>query len=220
MRKKVAKKHIYCFFVCLEPTASIQGADSLAVVHGGLPPEGNIPSKTGRRRDGAKRGGIHAFGKCYIPYTSQGNKEVSFFPRLRRSNLQCAYHQSNTHTVTTGRISPLHPTLTLSVATIEAASLFRPTSITTPRLRKCCYPITSLELYFECLRHLLSTPCYRYVPICKSCVVLLFIVLRLPLFSKTRFRMGLKSISSSFSSSSGEGASENIRSPPVVAYIS
>ena len=55
-----------------------QGADSLEVVHGGLPPDKNASIKA----DGAgvvakKRGGIHAFGKSYIPYTSRGNKEVN-----------------------------------------------------------------------------------------------------------------------------------------------
>ena len=67
------KRHMFD----LEPRVSVQGPDSLEVVHGGLPPESRASNKTGWR-DGAKRGGIHAFGKCYIPYTSQGNKEVKY----------------------------------------------------------------------------------------------------------------------------------------------
>lgn len=63
-----------------------KGADSLEVVHGGLPPEGNASNKAGGGRNGAKRGGIHAFGKCYIPYTSQGNREVKVPACVPRSS--------------------------------------------------------------------------------------------------------------------------------------
>lgn len=80
------KKHKKVCFR-LKPRAHLQkGADSLEVVHGGLPPEGNISNKAGGGRNGAKRGGLHAFGKCYIPYTSQGNKEVKVPACVPRSN--------------------------------------------------------------------------------------------------------------------------------------
>ncbi|CAM9601528.1 unnamed protein product, partial [Ectocarpus fasciculatus] len=67
----------------------VQGADSLEVVYrepkpghtlqntqpGGNAPGG--PSSTGTNNSNRNRGGIHAFGKCYIPYTSRGNKELA-----------------------------------------------------------------------------------------------------------------------------------------------
>lgn len=52
-----------------------QGADSLEVVHRPTPPGQTPPFRVGHRAT-AERGGIHAFGKCYIPFTSRGNKEV------------------------------------------------------------------------------------------------------------------------------------------------
>ncbi|CAM9959924.1 unnamed protein product, partial [Sphacelaria rigidula] len=57
------------------------GADSLEVVHKHTPKGSGAPqASAGRGRGGGggrgERGGIHAFGKCYIPYTSRGNKEV------------------------------------------------------------------------------------------------------------------------------------------------
>lgn len=54
----------------------IQGADSLEVVHRPAPPGHDNPNPSGNNKTAAARGGIHSFGKCYIPYTSQGNKEV------------------------------------------------------------------------------------------------------------------------------------------------
>ncbi|CAM9159174.1 unnamed protein product, partial [Ectocarpus sp. 8 AP-2014] len=67
----------------------VQGADSLEVVHRepkpghtlqNTQPGGNVPggaSGTGTSNSNRNRGGIHAFGKCYIPYTSRGNKELA-----------------------------------------------------------------------------------------------------------------------------------------------
>lgn len=51
-----------------------QGADSLEVVHRQVTPDRRPSGGTNDAQK--KRGGIHTFGKCYIPYTSRENKEV------------------------------------------------------------------------------------------------------------------------------------------------
>eukprot|EP00752_Nemacystus_decipiens_P012854 g11381.t1 len=60
----------------------VQGTDSLEVVHR-EPTPGHNPSHTAAAGNvsssssPAKRGGIHAFGQSYIPYTSRANKELT-----------------------------------------------------------------------------------------------------------------------------------------------
>ena len=59
---------------------SAQGTDSLEVVHREPTPGHGLPHPAAAGNASlsspAKRGGIHAFGQCYIPYTSRANKEV------------------------------------------------------------------------------------------------------------------------------------------------
>eukprot|EP00903_Cladosiphon_okamuranus_P012758 g11926.t1 len=58
----------------------VQGTDSLEVVHREPPQGHSLPQAPGGNSppaSAAKRGGIHAFGHCYIPYTSQANKELA-----------------------------------------------------------------------------------------------------------------------------------------------
>lgn len=68
----------YRCILCSKRGMCPQGADSLEVVHRHTPPVENAPPTTSSQAVGAGRRGIHAFGKCYIPYTSRGNKEVQF----------------------------------------------------------------------------------------------------------------------------------------------
>jgi len=68
----------------VNPSHAPQGADSLEVVHREPPPGHDLPThapgvkSTASSSANSNRGGIHAFGRCYIPYTSRGNKEVRF----------------------------------------------------------------------------------------------------------------------------------------------